>query len=137
MPLHDGGHVPISPGSALDVGLLYRSEGASVRGNLTVRSNDPLRRGVSVVPMTVEAHNGVVASPNPLDFGRVPRGEVRTQELTLYNLSVAPIELRDLFVANNELEIISGASMAVASTSTRMGLVGLPSGTKAREAPRR
>jgi hypothetical protein len=108
MPLHDGGHVAISPGATLEVGILYRSDGAGVRGDLTILSNDPMRRGISVVPMTVETPNGLLAAPDPVDFGRVPRGDIRSHEVTLYNLGVAPIELRDIFVTNNEFEIISG-----------------------------
>lgn len=108
IPLHDGGHVVIAAGSTLDVGVLYRSDSASVRGDLTILSNDPLRRGISVVPMTVDAPDGLLLSPDPVDFGRVPRGGIRTHEVTLHNLGIAPIELRDIFVTNNEFEIISG-----------------------------
>ena len=109
MPLHDGHLLTIEPAGSVEIGVLYRSDGESVRASLSISSNDVRSGGDARVRMQVVVPDGrLFAAPNPVDFGRVPLGEIRTQEVMLHNLNVAPLELRDIFVEGNAFEIIDG-----------------------------
>lgn len=108
VPLHAGRGVTLETGESFDFGVLYRHDGATISGEIEIISNDPTSRTTAVPIDVLVTDARLFVAPNPVEFGRVPVGDVRVEEVMLHNMSLTPLALRDIFVVGNAFRIVNG-----------------------------
>ncbi|MCC7386486.1 MAG: choice-of-anchor D domain-containing protein [Deltaproteobacteria bacterium] len=95
-----------APRDSRDVTVTYAppAVGPTAAASVVISSSDPARPTVTV-PLTGEGTTGAVpiifVSPNPLDFGRVPRGVPASRSVLVRNDGSAPLVLGQVRLTND------------------------------------